>query len=72
MFSFSKSVFRGVCTGKQTRSEVFSEDKIANFNDNGGFVVGHINIFCGDTRVFCFPCYTRGLCSQVTQRTNKL
>ena len=32
---------------------------------------GHINIFRGDTRGLCFSWYTRGLCSQVTQRTNK-
>ena len=30
---------------------------------------GHI--FCGDTRGLCFSWYARGLCSQVTQRTNK-
>ena len=35
---------------------------LVNFNDNGGFVVGtHKH----------FSWYTRGLCSQVTQRTNK-
>ena len=47
------------------------EIRKANFNDNGGFVVGTHKHFRGDTRGLCFSCYTRGLCSQVTQRTNK-
>ena len=32
---------------------------------------GHINIFHGDTRGLCFSWYTKGLCSQGMQRTNK-
>ena len=47
------------------------EIRKANFNHNGGFVVGTHKHFRGDTRGLCFSCYTRGLCSQITQRTNK-
>ena len=55
MFSFSKSVFRDVCTGIQPRSEVFSEDEIANFNNNGVFVVGtHKHFFVGIQEVSVF------------------
>ena len=62
MISFSKYVFRDVCTGKQPRSEVFSEDKIANFNDNGGFVVGtHKHFSWGYKRSLFFVLYKRSL-----------
>ena len=61
IFSFRKSVFRDV------RMWI----RKANFNDNGGFVVGMPKHFRGDTRGLCFSWYTRDLCSQVTQRTNK-
>ena len=71
LFLVSESLFSRRPHGLQPRSDVFSEIKKANFNDNGGYVVGTHKHFRGDTGGLCFSWYTSGLCSQVTQRPNK-
>ena len=63
--SFRKSVFRDVRTDYNLDLRFLVKISMIMAD----LLQGHI--FRGNTRGVCFPWYTRGLCSQVTQRTNK-
>ena len=69
IFSFWKSVFRDVRTDYNLDLRFLLKKQISMIMAD--FSRGHINIFRGDTRGLCFSWYTRGLCSQGMQRTNK-
>ena len=71
IFSFRKSVFRDVRTDYNLDLRFLVKLKKQISMIMADLSQGHINIFRGDTRSLCFSWYTRGLCSQVTQRTNK-
>ena len=67
--SFWNSVFRDVRTDYNLDLRFLLKKQILMIMAD--FSRGHINIFRGDTRGLCFSWYTRGLCSQGMQRTNK-
>ena len=69
IFSFWKFVFRDVRTDYNLDLRFLLKKQISMIMPD--FSRGHINIFRGDTRGLCFSWYTRGLCSQGMQRTNK-
>ena len=68
IFSFRKFVSRDVRTDYNLDLRSLVKRQISMMPDLSW---GHINIFRGDKRGLCFSWYTRGLCSQGMQRTNK-